>query len=123
MERGLWEGVTYGTMTSQLTGHDSETLSWSRTLLPIAPSVPEARERVRQALGEWDLDHLKWRTDLLVTELVANAIKHAHTGGAHVTVLVMSGGTRSGSRFAIGTWTTSLYGGGPVPVTRTGTDC
>ncbi|WP_344493829.1 ATP-binding protein [Nonomuraea monospora] len=64
-------------------------LSRAFTLSPTPQSVPGGRKWVRQLLDRWDLGEIKWRAELLVTELIANAIKHAQTGGAPVTVLVM----------------------------------
>ncbi|GAA3229593.1 ATP-binding protein [Nonomuraea helvata] len=81
-------------MTSRLTHETCATLSRAFTLSPIPASVPVARKWVRQLLDRWDLAVFKWRTELLVTELFTNAIKHACTGGATVTGLVMyAGGT------------------------------
>jgi anti-sigma regulatory factor (Ser/Thr protein kinase) len=39
-------------------------------------TAAQARRLVRAAFGLWDLDHLTDRGELVITELVANAIRH-----------------------------------------------
>jgi anti-sigma regulatory factor (Ser/Thr protein kinase) len=76
-------------MTPRLPPDTRDDLSRAFTLSPVAPSVSAARLWVRQMLNRWHLDELRWAAEILVTELMANAIKHARTGGAPITVLLM----------------------------------
>ncbi|WP_406322854.1 ATP-binding protein [Streptomyces sp. NBC_00519] len=39
-------------------------------------TAAQARRLVRAAFGLWDLDHLTERGELVITELVANAVRH-----------------------------------------------
>lgn len=57
---------------------------------PVPASVPRARQWVRDRLGAWELDQLVPDATLLVSELVTNAIVHAH-GQVHVTAAVAEG--------------------------------
>ena len=51
--------------------------SAARLELPGEPlSVPMARSFVSELLGQWDLDGLVPASELLVSELVANAVQH-----------------------------------------------
>jgi anti-sigma regulatory factor (Ser/Thr protein kinase) len=46
--------------------------------LPADPSVvARARQMAAEQLGDWGLDDLVYPTELVVSELVTNAIKHA----------------------------------------------
>src|SRR6185295_4342594 len=58
-------------------GHLSgmEVASWS--LSPGMSSVPEARRLTRARLAAWGLDELAEVAELLVSELVTNALRHA----------------------------------------------
>lgn len=50
-------------------------------IFPCEPSTAElGRELVRDVLGVWRLDALAERAALIVTELVANAVRHAPCG-------------------------------------------
>jgi PAS domain S-box-containing protein len=49
--------------------------NWTLPQDPIAAS--EARDHVRQQLARWDLDELTMTTELLVSELVGNVVRHA----------------------------------------------
>ncbi|MET9446093.1 ATP-binding SpoIIE family protein phosphatase [Streptomyces cinerochromogenes] len=50
--------------------------SWD---IPSTPSaVPEARRSALGQLARWDLDDLAFTTELIVSELVTNAMRHAH---------------------------------------------
>jgi anti-sigma regulatory factor (Ser/Thr protein kinase) len=40
-------------------------------------------------LTKWQIDHFSENAEVLVAELLANAVTHAHTDGATVTVLLM----------------------------------
>lgn len=54
---------------------ESDTMSWT---LPADPAiVSRARELSMHQLRTWDLDHLAFTTELIVSELVTNAIRHA----------------------------------------------
>ncbi|WP_372411320.1 SpoIIE family protein phosphatase [Streptomyces luteireticuli] len=46
-------------------------------LTPHPSSVADARKRVLAQLGEWGLEELAFTTELVVSELVTNAIRHA----------------------------------------------
>jgi anti-sigma regulatory factor (Ser/Thr protein kinase) len=48
-------------------------------LLPIKFACRRARDVVTEACLRWDLTHLTGSATLIVTELVSNVIKHAHT--------------------------------------------
>lgn len=50
---------------------------WRLTLDPI--EVGRARAVVREQLHEWGLAHLAHTTELLVSELVTNAVRHSHS--------------------------------------------
>ncbi|MFE6178809.1 ATP-binding protein [Streptomyces sp. NPDC056464] len=52
-----------------------------------------ARKLVRTALAAWHLDELTEPSMLLVTELVANAVKHTNSRNIHVVI------SRPGERF------------------------
>jgi anti-sigma regulatory factor (Ser/Thr protein kinase) len=73
-------------MTSQLT---AETLSRAFTVSPVPLSAPATRRWVRQMLHRWHLTQLSERAEVLVSELVTNAIRHADTGGAPITTLMI----------------------------------
>jgi anti-sigma regulatory factor (Ser/Thr protein kinase) len=46
--------------------------------VPVDPAaVAEARQRARQQLDSWGLEHVAFVTELVVSELVTNAIRHA----------------------------------------------
>ncbi|MFF3989083.1 ATP-binding protein [Streptomyces sp. NPDC001797] len=57
------------------TGHPG----YSETLPGLEESAEVARRLVRTALAVWHLDELTGPGTLLVTELVANAVKHTNT--------------------------------------------
>lgn len=54
-------------------------------LMPVAPSVRQARQFVRETLGAWNLSTLAADAELLVSELVTNAVVHA---GTDITVRI-----------------------------------
>ncbi|MEV5551921.1 ATP-binding protein [Streptomyces sp. NPDC052309] len=58
----------------------------SETLPREAASARRARRIVRQAAEDWKLDDLAEATELVVTELVANAAQHARCASVRVTV-------------------------------------
>ncbi|MEU9454172.1 SpoIIE family protein phosphatase [Streptomyces sp. NPDC048277] len=61
-----------------------DVVSWS---LPVDPrAAGEARDHVRKRLGTWGLDDLVLTTELLVSELVGNVVRHA-TGPVHLRML------------------------------------
>lgn len=72
-------------MTSSLS---NDTLSRSCTLSPVAAPVPAARAWARRMLVRWEIPHLVERVELLVSELITNAIKHARTSGAPVGLVL-----------------------------------
>jgi anti-sigma regulatory factor (Ser/Thr protein kinase) len=49
--------------------------SWSLPEHPVAAG--QARELVRNQLADWNLDELSMTTELLVSELVGNVVRHA----------------------------------------------
>ena len=59
---------------------------YSETFPALEESADAARKLVRTALAAWRLDDLTDSGVLLVTELVANAIKHTNT--RHIRVVV-----------------------------------
>ncbi|SED18664.1 Anti-sigma regulatory factor (Ser/Thr protein kinase) [Streptomyces sp. 3213] len=59
---------------------------YSETLPALEESADAARKLVRTALAAWHLDELTDSGILLVTELVANAIKHTDTRSIRVVV-------------------------------------
>ncbi len=69
-----------------------EVASWS--LPPGMPSVPEARRLTRARLAAWRLDELAEVAELLVSELVTNALRHAP--GPHRLTLYASDGLLRG---------------------------
>lgn len=75
-------------------GHLSgmEVASWS--LSPGMSSVPEARRLTRARLAAWGLDELAEVAELLVSELVTNALRHAP--GPHRFTLYASDGLLRG---------------------------
>lgn len=58
----------------------------SETLPALEESADAARKLVRTALAAWHLDELTDSGVLLVTELVANAIKHTNTRNIRVAI-------------------------------------
>ncbi|MEU0411739.1 ATP-binding protein [Streptomyces griseorubiginosus] len=67
---------------SRPTGHPG----YSETLPGLEESADVARQLVRVALAAWQLEDLTDTGVLLVTELVANAVKH--TNSRHIRVVV-----------------------------------
>ncbi|WP_084964157.1 ATP-binding protein [Thermoactinospora rubra] len=61
------------------------------TLSPVKAAVPAARTWVRQMLKRWDLAHFVERAELLVSELLTNAITHASANGASVGIVLTYG--------------------------------
>lgn len=70
------------TVESRPTGHPG----YSETLPNQEESAEAARQLVRTALATWHLDELTDVGILLVTELVANAVKHTNT--RHIRIIV-----------------------------------
>jgi anti-sigma regulatory factor (Ser/Thr protein kinase) len=73
--------------------------SWLRgtslALAPLPGAVPCSRLHVRLVLAEWGLPHLAADAELLVSELVSNAISHGSRGGGdHIRVSLRSDGTQ-----------------------------
>jgi anti-sigma regulatory factor (Ser/Thr protein kinase) len=64
------------------TGHPG----YSETLPGLEESVGTARNLVRTALAAWDLEELTDTAILLVSELVANAVKHTNSRVIRVVV-------------------------------------
>ncbi|MGW6244436.1 ATP-binding protein [Streptomyces roseolus] len=66
----------------------TDDLSQSR-VLPCAPeSAGTARRLAVAVLDRWGLPELADPAQLVVTELVTNAIRHAHTCGASIRVVI-----------------------------------
>lgn len=59
---------------------------YSETLPCEAESASQARQLVRAALNTWQLSHLIDDGQLIVSELVANAVQHSHCRRIHVSV-------------------------------------
>ena len=64
----------------------TESPGYSQALPGLEESAEVARQLVHKALEAWSLGHLSDSGVLLVTELVANAVKHTNTRS--ITVLV-----------------------------------
>ncbi|MEV5847540.1 SpoIIE family protein phosphatase [Streptomyces sp. NPDC051985] len=61
-----------------------DVISWN---LPVDPrAAGQARDHIRTQLRDWDLDDLVLTTELLVSELVGNVVRHA-TGPVHLRLL------------------------------------
>jgi anti-sigma regulatory factor (Ser/Thr protein kinase) len=55
--------------------------------VPISPDAPrQARQAVRHVCNEWELDHLTQIAELVTSELVTNAVRHART---HISLEVL----------------------------------
>ncbi len=53
---------------------------WSLTAVPPAPEqVRDVRRQALAVLRSWRLDHAAWQVELLLSELVTNAVMHART--------------------------------------------
>jgi anti-sigma regulatory factor (Ser/Thr protein kinase) len=70
----LTAGIAAGLAT--LSGRDELV---SELILPTLNAVRRARDIVTDACGRWDLPHLVTPAALVVSELVTNAVEHAHT--------------------------------------------
>lgn len=68
----------------------SESPGFSETLPALEESAAVARQLVWKAFNAWDLQHLADSGTLLVTELVANAVKHTNSLSIKVTVARIS---------------------------------
>ncbi|RKN46669.1 ATP-binding protein [Streptomyces hoynatensis] len=73
-------------MTSTATVRPTGQPGYSETLPCTAESARRARRLVRTALIGWGLEGIAGDGELIVTELVANAVQH--TWGHHVRVIV-----------------------------------
>ena len=51
----------------------------SELILPVPGAIRRARDIVTEACGRWNLPHLTAPATLAVSELVTNAVEHAHT--------------------------------------------
>jgi serine phosphatase RsbU (regulator of sigma subunit) len=49
-------------------------------LSPEPHEVGRARRLIREQLADWGLAELSWNVELMVSELVTNAVRHAHEG-------------------------------------------
>ena len=81
-------------------------------------SVPRARRHVRQVLSEWNLGLLGEAAELVVSELVTNAIRASRDAGGHRPVRLWLAADRA--RVAIGVWDGTP--GPPVPAQPCDTD-
>ncbi|MYW66837.1 SpoIIE family protein phosphatase [Streptomyces sp. SID8379] len=59
-------------------------------LAPTSREVPRARALVRRQLADWGLSSVEYAAELMVCELVTNAVRHAHAGPVQLR-LVRSG--------------------------------
>jgi anti-sigma regulatory factor (Ser/Thr protein kinase) len=62
-------------------------------LPPNPQAAGVARRALRQALTSWHLDHLADTALLLVSELVGNAIRHAHPAESGLELLLVTDGS------------------------------
>ena len=72
-------------------GGEDQEVSWS--LPPSPSSVPKARRLVREQLSVWALDGCCENAELLVSELVTNALRHGD-GQARLGVATRDGSVR-----------------------------
>ena len=63
------------------------------TLPQVDAAVPAARDLARQTLAAWGLTHLLGRVELVVSELVTNAVHHARSDTPEVLLLLLSSQT------------------------------
>jgi anti-sigma regulatory factor (Ser/Thr protein kinase) len=64
--------------------YDLDPYVYSLTLAPEPSSVALARLTLRAALWDWQIDHLADDAQLVITELVTNAIKFANSARAYI---------------------------------------
>ncbi|MEV4441786.1 amino acid permease [Streptomyces sp. NPDC049577] len=69
--------------TRMLAGH--QVAEWELDADPA--SVATARSAASRQLGEWGLEDLAFTTELIVSELVTNAIRYASAGPVHVRLI------------------------------------
>ncbi|WNI17245.1 ATP-binding protein [Actinacidiphila sp. ITFR-21] len=67
--------------------------AYTQPLPCAAPSAAEARRLVRTALGVWGLDALADEAELVVSELVGNAVRHTRCRLIQVSVARPARGT------------------------------
>jgi hypothetical protein len=60
--------------------------AYTQTMPCLAPSAAGARRLVRTALGVWGLESLTDTAELVVSELVGNAVRHTRCRLIRVTV-------------------------------------
>jgi anti-sigma regulatory factor (Ser/Thr protein kinase) len=87
-------------------------------LAAVPGSVPRARRHARQVLSEWDLGPLGDPAELVVSELVTNAIRASRAVGTRQPVRLWLAADRA--RVAIGVWDGSPDP--PVPAQARDTD-
>jgi anti-sigma regulatory factor (Ser/Thr protein kinase) len=68
----------------------------------VPGSVPRARRHARRALSEWNLGTLGEAAELVVSELVTNAIRASRDAGGHRPVRLWLAAGRA--RVAVGVW-------------------
>jgi serine/threonine-protein kinase RsbW len=64
------------------------------TLAATARAAGLARQATHEALASWGAAHLEEAAVLLVSELVTNAVRHAHTGGSALVLRLEAAGPR-----------------------------
>jgi serine/threonine-protein kinase RsbW len=62
------------------------------TLAPTARAAGLARRATHEALASWQMAHLEETAVLLVSELVTNVVRHAHTGGSAMVLRLETAG-------------------------------
>ena len=62
------------------------------TLTATARAVGLARQATHEALASWRMAHVEETAVLLVSELVTNAVRHAHTGGSALVLRLETAG-------------------------------
>jgi anti-sigma regulatory factor (Ser/Thr protein kinase) len=67
--------------------------AYTQPLPCVAPSAGEARRLVRTALAVWGLEALTDEAELVVSELVGNAVRHTRCRLIHVSVARPAQGT------------------------------
>jgi anti-sigma regulatory factor (Ser/Thr protein kinase) len=65
-------------------------------LAATARAAGLARQATHEALASWGAAHLEEAAVLLVSELVTNAVRHAHTGGSALVLRLEADGSGLG---------------------------
>ena len=83
-------GESTGPHTGPWAGKSSRTRHL--TLTATARAVGLARQATHEALASWRMAHIEDTAVLLVSELVTNTVRHAHTGGSALVLRLEAAG-------------------------------